>query len=107
MIDQLEEKYGKEIQFIMICLDDKKEDMDTFLRDQSSAKGLHLYGGDDFTLKSEYEVIALPTFYIIDNKGDYEYVHCPRPSEGLENQLAEVMKKLSVREGFTPGQKRN
>lgn len=81
-------KYKENVEFISINLDDNKKQMQEILRKNNYAWPF-LHYGDDYELKEEYQVRTVPSYFLIDGKG--EFVEAPAPSP---LQIEEILHEI-------------
>jgi len=93
----VERKYhGKNIQFVSISTD-KQKDKDKWKKMISDEElgGIQLITDNDFNTKfvSEYKIMGIPQFILLDPEGKIVKANAPRPSE---KELIELFDQLSI-----------
>lgn len=92
---KMEEKYhGKNIEFVSISVDDKR-DYDTWKKMVEELKmgGVQLYAKGDRTFAESYKVSGIPRFILLDPNGVIIDANAPRPSEA---KLVELIDSLKI-----------
>lgn len=102
-IQQLNETYGKDITFVSISIDNKKEDMLKFLSKNPEYNWEILYAGNDLFLKESYGVITIPNYFLIDSDGNHNMPFTKAPGAGIEPYFSEIQRKLHPIMRFVPG----
>ena len=104
------EKYGENIEFLSINIDDKKKKFDTFLATHPKYKWTMLHHGGNANLLDEYDVVSLPKYILIDPKGNIVQNPASRPSPNgnyvsIDKVFFDIKKKNTKKEKFTVGGK--
>ncbi|MDR1984421.1 MAG: TlpA family protein disulfide reductase [Prevotellaceae bacterium] len=81
LIDKLSKKFGEKVNFISICIDDKK-DVENFIKSEKFSWTFLLCNNQTDILR-EYDVRAFPTYYLIDKNGKLLKSPAPSPSEDI------------------------
>jgi len=69
---ELRERYGPDVKFLNICLDEDRKAMEDYLRAHPDEDAVHLFGGDKPLLTEQYAVHALPTYHVLEEDGEIE-----------------------------------
>ena len=96
-LKKIEETYhGKNIQFVSISTD-KQKDKDKWKKMIADEKlgGIQLITDNDFNTDfiSEYKIMGIPQFILLDPEGKIVKANAPRPSE---KELVELFDQLSI-----------
>lgn len=91
---ELEEKFkGKDVAFVAVSIDANEDAWKKCLADLSPA-GLHLLAkGDGGAFSSNYGIMTIPRYYIIDRDGNIVDADAKRPSGGVEADLDAILMK--------------
>jgi thiol-disulfide isomerase/thioredoxin len=83
---ELKKKFAgnKDVVFMYISVDDKKEDWEKFLKDDQEWAGVHLITGEGWesTVTEEYMIKGIPRYILVDRDGKIADASAPRPSSG-------------------------
>lgn len=90
VIQKLEEKYGDKIYFVSINLDEEAS-LFTSIKEENNYSWPFLHYGEDFELREKYDVRTVPTYYLIDEKGQIIKANAEGPAE-VERRLYELSK---------------
>jgi thiol-disulfide isomerase/thioredoxin len=80
LMQALEEKYGDQIQFISINIDEEEEPYKS-VKSQFNFDWTFLYGGRDYLLREQYEVKTVPVYFLIDKDGTLIQRYAPAPQQ--------------------------
>lgn len=94
--EELKKEYkGKDVIFVYISLDEKEEEWKRII-EKKSIEGIHLRinanSQDDVDFINKCHVESVPTYFIIDKKGNLVSIDAPRPSD--KKQLRAILNKL-------------
>ncbi len=92
LIPNLKKMYGSKIKFITICLDKKPEAMQKFLEKNKKIDWPFLYCDNYKFLKENYNVLTVPTYYLLDTKGNVLISPAPNPQD-IEATFNHIKKK--------------
>lgn len=90
VLSELEPKYRDQIVFIGIAMDSRQRDAEKFVR-KSGYNWLFLYAGTANSIKEDYEVMVLPTYYLIGPDGKLVQSPALRPEGGLEGSIKQLL----------------
>jgi len=93
IINNLKEKYGKEIKFVSINMDDNYKDFKTFLSKHRQFDWKFLYGPSEEEVMAIFNVQTIPTYVFIDAEGNWINSNTKSPSEGISNDFDLIMRK--------------
>lgn len=94
LIDLEKEFRGKNINFVSISTDQKKDyDKWKAMVKEKGMEGIQLYFGDDMDFMQSYNITSIPRFILIDPNGNIVEANAPRPSE------TDIIKKLFADSG--------
>ncbi|MEX1001665.1 MAG: TlpA disulfide reductase family protein [Crocinitomicaceae bacterium] len=77
---ELQKKYGEYVSFLSICTDKDKETYQTYRNTNPQVDWDVVYIGADHPLKKDYQVKAIPTYFLIDPSGFLASVPAASPS---------------------------
>lgn len=89
----LNEKYGEDIVFVSISLDKNAEIMNSYLLKNKQLTSVFLYGGTSETLLDDYNIKAIPTYFLLDRDGDFIVSPAKKPSENAELVFKSLLQK--------------
>jgi thiol-disulfide isomerase/thioredoxin len=92
-IQDLKKKYGDKVSFVSISVDENEEDLKKFLSKNSKYDWLFLWYGKDKSVKSKYNISAIPTYYFINPEGKLISSPALTPLQGFENVLHQMFDK--------------
>lgn len=90
VMKKLHEKYGNEIHFVSINLDEDPKVM-TDLKSKNDYEWPFLHYGNDYEIREKYQVKAVPSYYLIDKNGKLIQAFAPNPVE-VEKTLYDLSK---------------
>ncbi len=88
----LERKYGNQISFISICMDDNWDDFKEFLIENRNYNWLFLFGNSDQLLKEKLNLVTVPQYFLFDPEGLQIMDYAPSPEEGIERTFNSLLK---------------
>lgn len=91
VLTELHKKYGKKISFVSVSLDNDTAAHRKFLKENPKMNWTMLHYGKNEQLKSDYELLAYPAFFIIDPQGRFWASPADVPSGRLEYDLYKIM----------------
>ncbi len=89
----LKDKYADDIVFVSISIDKKFATMKNYLEKNKQYNSIFLFGGNDESIKENYNVKAIPAYVLIDRDGDILKAPALKPSENIEQLFKELLKK--------------
>ena len=92
VILELKKLYGDKIEFVSISVDKKPDLMRKFLLKNPRFDWIFLYGSNVRMLKEEYNVLTVPTYYLIDPKGNVLKSPAQKP-QYIEPDFIQIKKK--------------
>ncbi|MBI4929990.1 MAG: TlpA family protein disulfide reductase [Bacteroidetes bacterium] len=99
LIPELKKLYGSKITFVSICIDKKQETMKVFLQKnpkldtgKNGAGWNFLYCDNYKKAKEEFNVLAVPTYFMLDPKGNVYKSPAPNPID-IEPVFIKIKKK--------------
>lgn len=93
LMQTLEEKYGDQLHFISINIDEEEEPYKS-VKAQFNFDWTFLYGGRDYLLREQYEVKTVPVYFLIDEEGMLIQRYAPAPHQ-IEPQLKKILEKAA------------
>lgn len=103
VMEELQEKYGKDIAFVSISIDQEKQDMLRFLEKNPTYDWHILYGGSDIFIKEKFGVHTVPMYFLIDNEGKFSIPNAKAPDNNIGPYLSEIQRKLHPIMRLVPG----
>lgn len=94
VIEKLHEKYGKHVQFLSICTDDKLRDMKRFLKEHPEYDWKFLHAGSGKNIEEAYEVASIPAYYLLNEEGRFIVLNGPKPAEDARSYLHRLYKRI-------------
>ena len=88
-------KYGKDIEFISISMDDKFEDFTDFVVENSGLEWIFLYGPSYDALRDVFSIHTVPTYILLAPDGTIMYDYTRKPSEGINLEFDKLQRKLN------------
>lgn len=93
IMNNLKKKYGKEISFVSINMDDDYSAFKTFLSKHRQFDWKFLYGPSEDEILKIFNVQTIPTYLFIDSQGNWINANTKAPSEGVSNDFDIIMRK--------------
>ena len=101
VIPELVKKFGKEIEFVSISIDEDYDTMVNFLNGKDREEsGVYLHFGRDKKVKGNYNIRSVPTYVIIDREGKIIDSFAKRPSGGIEQTFSKLLQEKQVGPGL-------
>ena len=100
ILERYGETYKKDLVVVNIFTDRSRGDMSIFVKSLNS-KNVNLYWGTQQNLITKYQIINIPTYFLIDRKGELMLVPAPTPDEGFERKFEEILRKEKLNEPKT------
>lgn len=85
-------KYGSQIKFVLICMDEKPGDLAKYLSSHKDQEWLILKGGGDPAIRHHMNLKSVPQFYFISPEGKLMEAYTLKPSEGVERKMAVMLR---------------
>lgn len=99
LIPELKKTYGGKIVFVSVSLDKKPETVANFLKknpklspEKNSPGWTYLYADNYKKVKEEFNVLIVPTYFLIDPKGNVWRSPAARPAD-IEPDMMEIKKR--------------
>lgn len=92
VMQKLFEKYGEDIHFISINLDEDPKQMNDFIS-LKKLKWTFLHYGNDYEIREKYNVRTVPTYFLIDEEGRFIQTDAQDPTE-IERRLYNIQQKV-------------
>ncbi|HEY4800256.1 MAG TPA: TlpA disulfide reductase family protein, partial [Bacteroidia bacterium] len=92
LLPDLKKQYGGRIVFVSISVDKNMDAMKNFLKKNSKSDWIFLYCNDYKKAKEEFNVLTVPTYYLIDPKGNVMLSPAPGPVD-IEPTFNQIKKK--------------
>lgn len=94
LMPELKKKYGKDIEFISISIDDDEKKMQKFLEKHKEYDWTFLHFGKQRDVKNDYNVFSVPAYYLLDTDGIVIQSPAYRPSDKIEETFQTIYKRL-------------
>ena len=105
VIPSLKKTYGAQIEFVAISNDKSNADLKNFTAKYPKYDWTFLYDNSNGNLKKSYEIITLPTYFLISPDGKFIQVPADSPESNIEQLFFELTKPKEKRHGV--GNKQN
>ena len=105
IIPSLIKMYGERITFVSISVDKTNADLKNFQSKNLKYNWLFLYDNTQGKLKMEYEIKALPCYFLIDPEGKFIQVPAESPEEDIDRIFYDIVKPKAKSHGI--GDKKN
>lgn len=92
LLEQLVQKYGRQISFVAICLDDDPKALNNFLARYPNYRWDFLYGGSAPWLLQDFLVDAIPATLLFNPEGQLHASYTKKPSERVEALFENLLK---------------
>jgi thiol-disulfide isomerase/thioredoxin len=92
LIPELKKSYGNKIVFVSVSVDKKPDDMKNFLKKNPKLDWSFLYCDSYKKAKEEFHVLTVPTYYLIDPKGNVLKSPAANPVD-IEPTFMEIKQK--------------
>ena len=92
LIPELKKMYGSKITFISISVDKKSDAMKNFMKKNPKMDWTFLYCDNYKKAKEEFNVLTVPTYYLIDPKGNAFKSPADKPQD-IEPLFIQIKKK--------------
>ena len=92
LIPELKKIYGNKITFISISVDKKPEAMKNFIKKNPKLDWTFIYCDNYKKVKEEFNVLTVPTYYLIDPKGNVLKSPASNPQD-IEPLFIKIKKK--------------
>ncbi|HHZ65990.1 MAG TPA: TlpA family protein disulfide reductase [Flavobacteriales bacterium] len=106
LTSSLIEKYGDKIVFVSISIDREFAAMTQYLKDNNYVgnyeenKSIFLFGGSDKKLKKDYDIKAIPMYFLIDPLGKFVASPAARPSQNIEKTFYDILNPGEKKSGL-------
>ncbi len=101
VMKNLQDKYGKFVNFVAICMDEDYADFRKYLETHTDQKFTFLFGNGDPLLTQKCNISAIPYALMIDNDGLIMYTFTRLPSQGIQMEFDKIV-TLSNQSGQGP-----
>jgi thiol-disulfide isomerase/thioredoxin len=103
MFQNLQKKYGTKVEFVSVSIDRDEKLFKKMLPKTYTWKILHCNSIRQF--KDDYNIKAVPSYFLIGPKGEFIEAFTKSPDEGAEYVIANYLKgKPSIKEQAVPGE---
>ena len=105
VIPSLKKTYGERVEFVCISNDNSSAGLKNFQLKNPKYDWLFLYDNSKGQLKKQYEILVLPSYFLIGLDGKFIQVPAESPAEDIEQVLYDLTKVKSKLHGI--GNKKN
>jgi peroxiredoxin len=105
IIPSLIKMYGERITFVSVSADKTNADLKNFQSKNLKYNWLFLYDNTQGKLKKDYEIKALPSYFLIDPEGKFIQVPAESPEEDIDRIFYDIVKPKAKSHGI--GDKKN
>lgn len=91
IMQNLHDKYGKQIRFIAVSLDDDYETFKKYIVEHKEQKFTFLFGGGAPMLSYDYDVRTIPHAVMLNTEGKFMFDFTRKPSEGIQMDFDKMM----------------
>jgi peroxiredoxin len=105
VVPALKKTYGEKITFVSISTDKTNADLKNFQAKYPKYDWLFVYDNTSGQLKKQYEIVALPTYFLIGPDGKFIQVPADSPEQNIEQLFYDLTKIKSKLHGV--GNKQN
>lgn len=95
VIPSLKKTYGSKIDFVSISADKTNAQLADFCAKNTKYDWLFLYDNTGSLLRTNYEIKALPAYFLINSDGKFVQVPAESPDENIESVFYELTKTKS------------
>jgi peroxiredoxin len=92
VIPSLKKEYGKGVDFVAVSTDKTNAALNDFCLKNPKYDWLFLYDNTEGKLKKEYEIKALPSYFLIDPEGKFVQVPAESPEGDIERAFFDITK---------------
>ena len=92
LMANLERKYGRQIRFITIVMDDDPKTLTNFLAKNRNYEWEFLQGTNNPVLQRALNLRTIPSFFLVQPNGTLRASYTKMPSEGIEETFARLLK---------------
>jgi thiol-disulfide isomerase/thioredoxin len=96
LLEKYKSKYGADIEFVSISLDDSYERFISFVQMNHNMDWTFLYGPSEERLRDIFAIRAVPMFILIDPNGRLMYDYTRKPSEGINLEFDRITKRSAT-----------
>ncbi len=90
MMKELQRKYHRQVEFISISIDKDPAAFEKFKTEHPEYKWTMLHFGGQFQLLRDYDIRALPSYFLVDEQGNLEQSPALRPSPSGTNKTIDA-----------------
>ncbi len=93
LLEKLHQKFGRQVDFVSICMDDNPDALRNFLAQHPNYRWQFLYGGSSPLLLQDFGVTALPYAMLFNPEGMLQQTISKKPSEGAEAWISKLLQQ--------------
>ncbi len=93
LIPELKKKYGDKIAFVSISLDEDTVQLKKFLAKNPKYDWVILHYAGSKQVKEDYEIRALPSYFLINAFGNFVQAPALKPSQSIESTFWDICKR--------------
>gem|GEM_PF-1119415 len=91
-VKELERKFGNQIKFVSICMDEDWSNFQNFLMEHRTYNWLFLFGNGDKLLKEKLNLVTVPQYFLLNPNGEIMLDYTFSPEEGITDTLKKIVK---------------
>ena len=91
-VKELERKFGNQIKFVSICMDEDWSSFQDFLIEHRTYNWLFLFGNGDKLLKEKLNLVTVPQYFLLNPNGEIMLDYTFSPEEGITDTLKKIVK---------------
>lgn len=97
-LEQFQRVFRRELQLVTIVIDDHYEDMELFLKNNKQYKWDFLHFGASPRVLFDYNIQAVPAYYLIDPNGKLSLSPAPAPEENFRELFVDRLRSFQREE---------
>lgn len=97
VLESLHKKFGNQVQFLTIVMDDEGENLRNYLAAHPNQRWDFLQGSSHPLLSQALRLYTVPSFFLVNPNGQLSQEHSPAPSEGLHDVLVRLTRSEQKR----------
>ncbi len=91
IMKNLKEKYGKNVQFVAINMDDDYETFKKYMQNNKEQKFTYLYAAGDPLITEKFNLRTIPHAVMLDDSGHVMFSFTRKPSEGIQMDFDKIV----------------
>lgn len=102
ILSRYADTYKKDLCIINVFMDEEKESMNSFVAKLKNKQMINLFGENDRELFQKYQILKIPTYFLINRTGEFLLFPAPTPDEGFEQIFQEILWKEKMKNQELP-----